>query len=376
MIIEAESATTDALDAEADAEDEQTADYEEFTETVETTTESYRAAVEELEGQPNTSKIQTLIADERVPEEYKEQLRAFSQILAIADRVPADAPIVRQRINQLDLSQGVPDPVQFARAFIFDNSTSQLPSGVSEATQQAVAESLGISRRDVDVTTGSEMTDVFEKGIGTQEVRDPETGEIRTEPLYLQPGEFAPVNDGQSIGLTESGDRAMRFDEEVGSFTVILPDNATSEDMVMYGLAGQMMSQLHDVNMTEMMYPGRNMMERGGGVLDIRMPDDFNWTQQLCQIFFGDFAGYDGSLLSQTDLDRIPYLMQFQNSKGDAVIGDVNPEQMRADYQRQGIIDAGGNFDWGKFAGMVEANRLGLFTSERNFGQTAQAEAA
>ncbi|MEP1520381.1 hypothetical protein [Ascidiaceihabitans sp.] len=157
----------------------------------------------------------------------------------------------------------------------------------------------------------------------------------------------------------------------LGSFTVLLPDNATSEDMVMYGLAGQMMSQLHDVNMAEMMYPGRNMLERGGGVLDIRLPDDFNRTQQLCQIFFDDFAGYDGSLLSQTDLDRIPYLMQFQNIKGDAVIGDVNPEQMRADYQRQGIIDAGGNFDWGKFAGMVEANRFGLWTSEENHARSA-----
>ena len=329
------------------------------------------SASPEYQNANNADKIAILLGTNGLPEEIKVRVQAFSQILAIADRVPADAPIVRQRINQLDLSQGVPDPVGFARAFIFDSPTSQLPSGVSEATQQAVAESLGISRRDVDVTTGSEMTDVFEKGVGTQEVRDPETGEIRIEPLYLRPGEFAPLYDNQSIGLTESGDRAMRFDEEVGRFTVLLPDNATSEDMVMYGLAGQMVSQLHDVNMAEMMYPGRNVLERGGGVLDIRMPDDFNRTQQLCQIFFGEFAGYDGSLLNQTDLDRIPYLMQFQNEKGDAVIGDVNPEQMRADYQRQGIIDSGGNFNWDKFAGMVEANRLGLWTGEENYARSA-----
>ncbi len=112
-------------------------------------------------------------------------------------------------------------------------------------------------------------------------------------------------------------------------------------------------------------------MERGGGVLDIRMPDDFNRTQQLCQIFFGEFAGYDGSLLNQTDLDRIRYLMQFQNAKCDAVIGDVNPEQMRDDYLRQGIIDAGGSFNWDKFAGMVEANRLGLWTGEENYARSA-----
>ena len=358
--------------AETDAETETVADVETD---VATETEGAWATVssspEYQNAKDNADKIAILLGTEGLPEEIKVRVQAFSQILAIADRVPADAPIVRQRINQLDLSQGVPDPVQFVRAFIFDNSTSNLPSGVSEATQQAVAESLGISRPDVEVTTGSEMTDVFEKGVGSQEVRDPETGEIRIETLYLQPGEFAPLNDNQSIGLTESGDRAMRFDEEVGSFTVILPDNATSEDMAMYGLAGQMMSQLHDVNMAEMIYPGRNMLERGGGVLDIRLPDDFNPTQQLCQIFFGEFAGYDGTLLNQSDLDRIPYLMQFQNEKGDAVIGDVNPDQMRADYQRQGIIDANGSFDWDRFAGMVEGNRLGLWTGEENHARSA-----
>jgi hypothetical protein len=64
--------------------------------------------------------------------------------------------------------------------------------------------------------------------------------------------------------------------------------------------------------------------------------------------------------------------MQFQNEKGDAVIGDVNPDQMRADYQRQGIIGKDGHLDWDRFAAMIEANRNGLFTSEQNYGQTAQ----
>lgn len=314
--------------------------------------------------------------DERVPEAERSRLQSFNQIMTIADRVPEDSPIIRQRINQLDMSQGVPDPIGFARAFIFDSPRGQLPSGVSEATQAAIAESLNIARPAVDVTTGSEMTDVFENGVGTRMVRDPETGELREEPIFLEPGEFEDIRDGQSIGLTENGDRAMKFDNEVGDFTAIFPDNATAEDMVMYGLAGQMMSSLHEVNMCEAMFPGHSQLDRGGGMLDIRMPDDFNRTQQLCQIFYGNLAGYNGELLSQPDLDRIPYLMQFQNEKGDAVIGDVNPEQMRADYQRQGIIDAGGNFDWDLFAQMVEANRLALWTGEENFGRAARSNAA
>lgn len=333
--------------------------------------DAYKDLVEEQvsSGKSNAEIILALARDSRVPEVERIKFAQFAAIIEIANSVPADAEIILARVETVDFSSGVPDPKQFARAFIFDTPGSALPSGVSEATQIAVAEVLGIERPDLDVVTGSEMTNVFEKGIGTRTVRDPETGELREEPIMLEPGQFAEIRDGQSIGLTETGARAMRFEEEVGDFTVLLPDTATAEDMVMYGLAGQMMSQLHEVNMAEVIFPGRNVMERGGGTLDIRMPDDFNRTQRLCQIFFGGFAGHDGELLSQSDLDRIPYLMQFQSAKGDAVIGDINPEQMRADYRRQGIIDEDGNFDWDLFAAMVEANRLALWTGEEHFGR-------
>jgi len=374
MTIEAEAATTDALDAEADAEDEQTADDEEFTETVEATAESYRAAVEELEGQPNTSKIQALIADERVPEEYKEQLRAFSQIMTIADRVPADAPIVRQRINQLDLSQGVPDPAQFARSFLFDGPESHLKSGVSDATQGAIAAELGIVRNEFSVTTGGDINDIYKNGVGTKLVRDPETGELREEPLHLEPGQDVEIREGQYIGLSDTNEPVMKIVGE-HTYTSDLPENPTDHDMTMYGMTTQWIAKLNDVNMAEMFFP-HSVMERGGGHIELNMPDDFNRAQRLSQAFFGAMSGYNGELLDQSDLDRIPYLMQFQNEKGDAVIGDVNPDQMHADYQRQGIIGEDGHLDWDRFATMVEANRNGLYTSEQNYGQTAQAEAA
>lgn len=374
MTIEAETETTDALDAEADAEDEQTADDEEFTETVEATVESYRAAVDELEGQPNTSKIQTLIADERVPEEYKEQLRAFSQIMTIADRIPADAPVVRQRINQLDLSQGVPDPIGFARSFLFDGPESHLKSGVSDATQDAIAAELGIVRNEFSATTGGDINDIYKNGVGTKLVRDPETGELREEPVHLEPGQDVEIREGQYIGLSDTNEPVMKIVGE-HTYTSNLPENPTDHDMTMYGMTTQWIAKLNDVNMAEMFFP-HSVMERGGGHIELNMPDDFNRAQRLSQAFFGAMSGYNGELLDQSDLDRIPYLMQFQNEKGDAVIGDVNPDQMRADYQRQGIIGKDGHLDWDRFAAMVEANRNGLYTSERNYGQTAQAEAA
>lgn len=381
MTVEAELETTDALDAESEAEEEETLDeaqvtseLAETTETIEVTAESYRTAVEELQGQANTSKIQTLIADERVPEEYKEQLRAFSQIMTIADRVPADAPIVRQRINQLDLSQGVPDPVGFARSFLFDGPESHLKSGVSDATQDAIAEELGIVRKEFSATTGGDINDIYKNGVGTKLVRDPETGELREEPVHLEPGQDVEIREGQYIGLSDTNEPVMKIVGE-HTYTSDLPENPTDHDMTMYGMTTQWIAKLNDVNMAEMFFP-HSVMERGGGHIELNMPDDFNRAQQLSQAFFGAMSGYNGELLDQSDLDRIPYLMQFQNEKGDAVIGDVNPDQMRADYQRQGIIGKDGHLDWDRFATMVEANRNGLYTSERNYGQAAQAEAA
>ena len=304
-------------------------------------------------------------------EAVKQRLLAFRRILVIAKRNETDAEIVTARLAQVDLSDPL-EPVTFVRAFLFD-SPSQ-PSGISEATQTAIAEELGIKRPDLDVDTGSEMTDVFEKGVGTRQVRDPETSEIRDEPVYLQPGEFAAIRDGQSLGLTDQGERAMRFEEENGDFTVLLPDNAGPEDMVQYGLAGQMMTALHEMNMVQVFYPGRSDFELGGGVLPIRQPGDFNRTQKLCQIFFDNFTGFDGELLAQSDIDKIPYLMQFHSRRGDHVIGDVNPEQTKADYRAQGVIDKDGNLDLNRFEELVAANRAQLFT-EANFARQAQDKA-
>ena len=106
----------------------------------------------------------------------------------------------------------------------------------------------------------------------------------------------------------------------------------------------------------------------------MRMPDDFNRTQQLCQIFYDNLSGFDGELLDQSELDRVPYLMQFHSRKGDYVIGDVNPEQTKADYRAQGVIDENGNLNLERFDELVCANRAHLYT-EANFAKQAQAAA-
>lgn len=328
----------------------------------------------EYQNANNADKIAILLRTDGLPEEIKARVQAFSQILAIADRVPADAPVVRQRINQLDLSQGVPDPVQFACSFLFDGPDSHLKSGVSDATQDAIAAELGIVRNEFNAATGGDINDIYKNGVGTKLVRDPETGELREEPMYLEPGQDVEIRKNQFVGLSDTNEPVMKIVGE-HTYTADLPDNPSDHDMTMYGMTTQWIAKLNDVNMAEMFFP-HSVMERGGGHIELNMPDDFNRAQRLSQAFFGAMAGYNGELLDQSDLDRIPYLMQFQNEKGDAVIGDVNPDQMRADYRRQGVVNKDDTLNWDRFAAMIETNRNGLYTSEQNYGQTAQAEAA
>ncbi len=304
-------------------------------------------------------------------EAQKARLMKFQSMLTIARQVsPQDYTVISRQMAKLDMSQGVQDPVAFARAFVFDSPNSEVSTGVSDAAQNAIAAKLGIVRNQFDVKTGGDVNDIYKKGVGTEKYLD-ENGEVQERPVYLQPGEDVEIRKGQYIGLSDTNEPVMKIVGE-HTYTSDLPDNPTDEDMTMYGMTTQWIAKLNDVNMAEIFFP-HSVMERGGGHIELNMPDDFNRAQRLSQAFFGAMAGYNGELLDQSDLARIPYLMQFQNEKGDAVIGDVNPDQMKADYRRQGLLDKDGALNWTRFAAMIEANRNGLYVSERNYGQAAQA---
>ncbi len=276
-------------------------------------------------------------------EAQKARLMQFQRMLTIARQVsPQDHAVISRRMAKMDMSQGVQDPVAFARAFIFDSPNSKVSTGVSQAAQNAIAAELGIVRNQFDSNTGGDINDIYKKGIGTEQYLD-ESGEVQERPVYLQPGEDVEIREGQYIGLSDTNEPVMKVVGE-HTYTSDLPDNPTDEDMAMYGLTTQWTARLKNVNMAEIFFP-HSMMERGGGHIELNMPDDFRRAQWLNQAFFGAMAGYNGELLDQPDLDRIPYLMQFQNEKGDAVIGDVNPDQMRADYRRQGVLDKDGTLD-------------------------------
>ena len=135
--------------------------------------------------------------------------------------------------------------------------------------------------------TGGDINDIFDKGIGTEKYLD-ENGKLQERPVHLQAGEEIEIREGQYIGLSATREPMMRL---VGEhvYTIDLPQNPTDDDMTRYGLAAQWVAKLNDINMAEIFFR-HSVLERGGGHIDLHIPDDFVRSQRLCQIFFGGMA--------------------------------------------------------------------------------------
>ena len=153
--------------------------------------QSFEDLIASLDGS-NADKITQLVTDPalsaQVPESELAHLQAFYRIMQIADAVPEDGARVRDRIATLDLSTGVPDAAGFARGMLFA-AGDENAHNLTEPTRHAIAAELGIALHEDPIRTGSDMKDVFERGIGTRTIRDPETGGLRAEPMFLERSE-------------------------------------------------------------------------------------------------------------------------------------------------------------------------------------------
>ncbi len=113
-------------------------------EKAETETTSYAEKITALksEGKSNVELVEVLADDPTVPESEKAKFRAFQKMIALA-QTPEDRQIIANRVNGFDPTS-LPDPVAFIQTQIFDHGANK--SGVSEATQERIAEAFGIPR--------------------------------------------------------------------------------------------------------------------------------------------------------------------------------------------------------------------------------------
>jgi len=262
------------------------------------------------------------------------------------------------------------------QAEIYADVFARINAGIADEDRRRevraqVEAQLGIKSFPAKAKTGGDVNDIYKRGYGVESYID-ENGEVQERKIEIGPGFEAEYKDGHRLGVDAQGDRYISILTTVGRrFKVKLPENALDREMGDIIRTVETRALLHTMNMVKPFYPSVTINEYDGGEMDVQ-PSDYSSTERFLEATLGNRAWAGNALLSTGDANQILYLLQFQNEKSDAVQGDVNPDQIRADFTRQGAMNKDGTIDWERFTSMIEANRNGLFFSEERFGENAQ----
>lgn len=290
--------------------------------------------------------------------------RAINTAQAIVTALPGREAAVKQLLNSsgLDLTAA-----SAAGMFAGLLSAAEASEDFSEAEVETLRRALGAEELEVD--TGGDANEVFANGM--LETYTDEDGNEQTRQVAMQPGDEVEYKNGHRLGVDERGGKYINIRTHVGlQFTSPLPDYPRDQDMGDIIRTAETRALLHTMNMAEAFYPQINFEEVNGGEMVI-YPSDNIITERILGPLLGNRAIEGNALLSQADIHQAQHLLQFQNEKGDAVEGDVNPDQIRAAFQRNGTLTPDGTIDWARYTEMVEANRNGLWVSEENYNQAA-----
>ena len=180
------------------------------------------ALKERLESDPNwqslsvAEKLQRLVDEPDVPEEFKARWAGLLQIHTIASRNEADSVIVSERLETVDLFNP-PSAASFARAFIFDSPGAA--SGVSAETQAAIASELGISLHGVaPPRNASDLQRSLREGRGVE--RETEIRRVEEPPGSGNFVEREVVVSEKPIPFTEADPILINTDPLIEAFPV------------------------------------------------------------------------------------------------------------------------------------------------------------
>jgi len=323
-------------------------------------------------GKGNQEILAELLADESIATTptVKATLEKIQTKLAELSTVVPEGPeseAFDSILNNASLNLGAESASEQFSDILYQVEHSEV---FSETTKISIRQKLGIQTSPRKVDTGGDANDVFAKGYGTETYIDAD-GKTQTRALKLEPGgDTVNFGKGHELGIDKQGNKFARVATEVGTFSVKLPDNIAGDlEMGNVIRSVQMRAAMHEVNMHDLFYPGRSSLELGGGYLDYHASDAVI-TNKLANLLIKDMTIAGNDLFTKEDLRMVPYYMQFHAQKGDAMIGDVNKEQMREDYEAQGLITDGGELDWPKFSALVMANRNSYGYGEQRFKQT------
>lgn len=332
-MVETEAEETATLAGTAAAETEDTGDLKNTDmERAEAET-SYRDFLtsDEYRSASNANKIALMTSRPDVPESEQAKWQAFGDIMRIAQAVPEDQAVIVSRLNQLDMSQGAPNPVQFIQSAIF--SSADYDSGVSDATQNAIAVEFNLTPRRV--VTWSDFSDAM-----VETKMDADGNEV------LVYSDEDPLKFGIGIDGFPSENGSQEFMRATPEHGHTITLDVTKLSPASKGVAASylgMWKAAEDAGETDFFLDVAQDDIRGQAVLDeaslFRAARIMNYT-------FGGRAGYNGEISQGNDaVGMIRWQAQLRSPKGDAGRGDNNKSDTRTNLQALAIMDGEGNID-------------------------------
>ncbi len=167
-------------------------------ESTETNRNKYVSLVEKLrqDGKSTTDIIRQLAEHPDTPESERGKLQALSKIIALA-RTAEDRRLIEGKLNEQNLA-ALPDPATFISFEIF--SSSGYDTGISEETQNAIAQEFGLDRPQ-PIDTGSDVREAATKTQVNPQTGEAEPAHTEEHPAPIRPGVTAHTVTGDEIIL-------------------------------------------------------------------------------------------------------------------------------------------------------------------------------
>ncbi len=290
--------------------------------------DSYADFLEQNKDQPPLDRMRLALAQAVAPEQERAKFEAYLRLTS-AEVVSneEDRKAIEAKVNALDISAGVADPVWFIQTEIFASDE------ISDDTKEAVAREFKISR--VSVATGSELLKA-----SAQTQVDPETG----EEVYVYTKENPMTyRNGLQCYMQPDGTRMLRTQLSDGRVREIplTTDNPNLARTFANQIA--LYYRLEEAGINHFM--GEPYHIETGIYHQTDMGQVWK-TAQVIEALLGGYAGYNGEILWDDQLDFIVWEAQWITPKGDAATGDYDINASDRNLQDLGVRDKDGKFNY------------------------------
>lgn len=238
----------------------------------------------------------------------------YVEILSLAAN-EADSATMRAFMNQ-NMAQGA-NPRAMAELMYYASDPTLAaergiePIALSDETRESIV-------LHYDIVTGSDL-----RNETLLQRENPETGEMEyiyteDEPLQVRDGivETYPLGEGDEMMMR------VRVPRDGGSAMIEYPIGTERGEYI--GRVSNLfllMGVCTEMGMRDLFRNGLDAYNGGTVAIDY---DDLTRSSAIMESLLGGLSGYDGEIMTESELDQIRHSLQWFRRKGDAVAGDDN----------------------------------------------------